>query len=415
MIHVTNDDPNIDLVPADATDAAEGAALMSESLHESSSKPNNATLGSLDLNASLAVAGGGPILGDLVTAQALIMVVDDEPTILEVVRIYLEDAGYKGIITTTDSANAVNMAKTLRPDLMLLDLMMPRTTGFDILRVLRELPDMRFLPVVVLTSSTDPNAKLQALELGANDLLAKPVDPSELLLRLRNTLTAKAYQDRLAYLDHVTGIANRRLFLERLNTALHHARVTGEPMAVIQVGLDRFSHVNDAYGYGSGDEVLRLTAARLQGALRCSSLPVMRASGTGDLLARTGGDEFIVLLPNICSVAEVQSIAERLKASVSAPLPQVGAELVMTATVGVARVPEDGTEPDGLLARAGQAVSFGKKRGGDSVVFYADEIESWARERLELERDLRIALERGEVQLALSAQDLHEVQARLRR
>ena len=157
------------------------------------------------------------------SSQSTIMLVDDEPIILETLQMFLEDAGYHNFITTTEPKKALNMVVLKKPDIVLLDVMMPEVTGLDILQQMRSKEALKHIPAIILTSATDPDTKLQALELGATDFLAKPVDPSELALRLRNTLAAKAYQDRLLYYDAVTELPNRRHFLDRLKRMLARA------------------------------------------------------------------------------------------------------------------------------------------------------------------------------------------------
>ena len=131
------------------------------------------------------------------TLAARVMLLDDDPIVIDVLKVYLEDAGYTDILETTDASRAVDMLRAARPDLLITDLMMPEVDGFEILRQLRADPHLSPIPVIVLTSSTESNDKLRALELGATDFLAKPVDPSELVLRLHNNLTVKAYQDQI--------------------------------------------------------------------------------------------------------------------------------------------------------------------------------------------------------------------------
>ena len=130
-------------------------------------------------------------------SDAVIMLVDDEPTTLDVVQILLEDAGYSQFVTTSDSTSAMELLEQSRPDLVLLDLNMPNVDGFDILATIRMDRSLARIPVVILTSSDDASTRLDALELGATDFLAKPVDASELVLRVRNNLAVKAYQDRI--------------------------------------------------------------------------------------------------------------------------------------------------------------------------------------------------------------------------
>jgi len=129
--------------------------------------------------------------------QASVMIVDDEPINIEVVQVYLEEAGYRNFITEPNSTRALDLLYEERPDVLLLDLMMPEVSGFDIMMAAQSCPELSRIPILVLTSSTDAETKLKALELGATDILSKPIDPSELTLRLKNTLSAKAYQNHL--------------------------------------------------------------------------------------------------------------------------------------------------------------------------------------------------------------------------
>ena len=131
------------------------------------------------------------------TVAARVMLLDDDPTIIEVLKNYLQEAGYTDIVATTDASRAVSLLQQAAPDLLITDLMMPEVDGFEILKKMRADHRLERIPIIVLTSSTNPEHKLHALELGATDFLSKPVDPSELVLRLRNNLMIKTYQDQL--------------------------------------------------------------------------------------------------------------------------------------------------------------------------------------------------------------------------
>ena len=131
-------------------------------------------------------------------ATAKIAIVDDEPINIKVVRKYLQVAGYQNFITTTDSTTAVALITTERPDVVLLDVMMPQVDGIDILRAIRGDPTLQHIPVLILTASTDAETKFKALEAGATDFLPKPVDSSDLVPRLRNALIVKAHHDHLS-------------------------------------------------------------------------------------------------------------------------------------------------------------------------------------------------------------------------
>ena len=129
---------------------------------------------------------------------ARIMIVDDEPLNIKVARKYLSIAGYQNFITTTDSPAALELIRRERPDVILLDVMMPQTSGLEILEAVRLDESLAHLPVLILTASTDAQTKQSALELGATDFLAKPVDPADLVPRVRNALLVKAHHDHLA-------------------------------------------------------------------------------------------------------------------------------------------------------------------------------------------------------------------------
>ncbi|HEX4053145.1 MAG TPA: HD domain-containing phosphohydrolase [Tepidisphaeraceae bacterium] len=129
---------------------------------------------------------------------AKILIVDDEPINIKVVRKHLQGAGYRNFVTTTDSTTAMDILRAEQPDAVLLDVMMPQVNGLQILEWIRGDRQFQHVPVLILTASSDSATKLSALELGATDFLAKPVDPNELVPRLRNVLIVKAHQDYLA-------------------------------------------------------------------------------------------------------------------------------------------------------------------------------------------------------------------------
>ncbi len=135
-------------------------------------------------------------------ASSKIMIVDDEPINVKVARKYLKLEGYEHFVTTTDSREAVAIVEKERPDVLLLDIMMPHVSGLDILAALRADKRWAHLPVVILTAATDLATKRRALELGASDFLAKPVDPTELIPRLYNVLTVKRHHDHMEQYAH---------------------------------------------------------------------------------------------------------------------------------------------------------------------------------------------------------------------
>lgn len=163
--------------------------------------------------------------------NAQIMIVDDEMINIEVVKAYLEEEGFTNFLTTTRSTLAIDMIRNDKPDIVLLDINMPQVSGLDILETMRNDNGLKLIPAIVLTASHDPQIKLNALRLGASDFLAKPVDPSELMLRLQNVLAVKAYQDHLAKyserLEEQVRLRTAELVLSR-QEAIHCLARAGE-------------------------------------------------------------------------------------------------------------------------------------------------------------------------------------------
>jgi diguanylate cyclase (GGDEF)-like protein len=331
---------------------------------------------------------------------AKIMLVDDEDLSIEMLQAFLEEVGYKNFVSTSRPSEAFDLLYNERPDVVLLDLVMPQLSGFEILARIQNDKILKRTPVIMLTAAADAATKLEALKLGAADFLAKPVDSSELVLRLRNTLSAKAYQDQLAYSDSLTGLPNRERFLDRLDWTIRFSRRYGTTGAVLQIGLDRFKQINDALGPGTGDRLLRAAAQRLDEALRDSDI-VTRAPDEGPhtLLSRMGGDEFTVLLPVIAKIADAGTVAQRILDIVAAPFNIGGHELFITCCIGIALFPVDGTARDPVLKSAGVAMRYAKRERRDSYRFFSKDLNARSLDRLSLETELRRAIERGELEL----------------
>ena len=131
------------------------------------------------------------------TKSAKIMIVDDEPLVIRVVRRFLTTEGYTNFLTITDPRKAFDLIKSERPDIVLVDIMMPHITGIELLRLRLKAKLMQHIPFIVLSANSEKNIKREALKLGATDFLAKPVDPVDLVLRVKNSLFVKKYQDDL--------------------------------------------------------------------------------------------------------------------------------------------------------------------------------------------------------------------------
>jgi len=196
----------------------------------------------------------------------------------------------------------------------------------------------------------------------------------------------------LANYDNLTGLPNRRLFTERFNLAIDTAHVRSERLATLFVDLDRFKQINDTQGHGAGDAVLCEVAERLN---RC----VRGGGDEGDVVARLGGDEFVVLLTQVGETQQAYKVAERILNALRKPFVINGHENFISASVGLARFPEDGLDSDTLLRNADAAMYSVKAQGRNDVRGYRPELNLADRQRWELERELHKALERQELEL----------------
>ncbi|HEV7359145.1 MAG TPA: EAL domain-containing protein [Steroidobacteraceae bacterium] len=202
--------------------------------------------------------------------------------------------------------------------------------------------------------------------------------------RDRSLANANLELKRQATHDALTGIANRVLFIERLN----HAVFDRQPFAVCVFDLDRFKIINDSLGHGAGDALLKHVSERL--------LSIVRAS---DIVARAGGDEFLLLLRNVSSAEEIEALIARWMAALSQPYLLTGLELHVSPSIGIARFPIDGTGAEELLARADEAMYFAKRSGRKTFRFFDASVMGFSRERLEIEGELRGALAQGQLAL----------------
>ncbi|UKS25727.1 EAL domain-containing protein [Paenibacillus sp. HWE-109] len=197
----------------------------------------------------------------------------------------------------------------------------------------------------------------------------------------------------LAYHDTLTGLPNRRLFDDRLERALLHAKRNEQLTAVMFLDMDRFKEVNDSLGHAYGDRLIRLAAERLLGCLRGS-----------DTVYRQGGDEFAILLESFAKPEDVRFVAARIQSALEEPFILGGKPVVITASMGIALYPLDGTVAEQLLEHADEAMYKAKKRGSNQFQFYASEIDAMVKSKAHLESELRQALEHEQFELLYQPQ-----------
>ncbi len=334
-------------------------------------------------------------------SSAKIMLVDDEPINTDVLQTYLEGEGYSNFVAISDSKQALSTMRSEKPDVVLLDLMMPEVSGFDILNAMRRDKSLQHIPVVILTSSDDADTKLTALQLGAMDFLAKPVDASELALRLRNTLAAKAYQHQLVNYDQLTGFPKFDAFLESTIADINSLDAQKGKGAALHIYLENLKSVNHSLGRDQGNRLLQAFARKVEACLR--SADVIRNALGSDIstsIARTGGDKFTVFLGHLENPQQAAVLARRLIIDTSEPFKLDGKLMFASTKIGIAIYPDDASNTHTLLTNAETAMSHAREHDrGEGYAFYSGSMNAESSRIMAIENGLRTAIEKNELRV----------------
>jgi diguanylate cyclase (GGDEF)-like protein len=319
-------------------------------------------------------------------SEGYIVVVDDSLTVRMMLKAHLEGAGYR-VDVFADGESACESLRTARPlpDLVLLDVIMPGMDGMAVLSFIKTTLGAGFVPVIFLTAQGEVRDRVQGLNLGADDYIAKPFEADELLARVRAHIRIKRLQDALAEhntalveanqekatllgaleaknaqlaemanTDPLTGVANRGYIEVCLANEVARATRFGTTLSVGMVDIDHFKRVNDSFGHPFGDRVIREVARVLSETVR-----------QVDMVGRYGGEEFLVVMPGT-GLDGAGVLAERIRAAVAALVHQPEAHSA-TLSVGVAQWERDAGTWEGLVSRADQALYQAKEEGRNRV------------------------------------------------
>jgi diguanylate cyclase (GGDEF)-like protein/PAS domain S-box-containing protein len=462
--------------------------------------------------------------------RQLVLIVDDEPIMRLLVRTTLEQAGFA--VEEADNGRAGLVAfERLRPDLVLLDVVMPILDGFEACAALRKLEGGEHAPVLMMTGLDDSDSINRAYQVGATDFITKPIAwpmlghrvryllrAQRTLLDLRESQTRLTNAQRIAQLGHwewdvatgqvqrsdavycivgrtpeemsaahksfidithpedrptvdealyaalyrhqpfnlhfrivrpdgtirivheqgevhydaagnpvrmqgttqditerkhaedqirqlalydsLTGLPNRRLFKEQLSHAVARAERSGQVLAMLSLGLDRFKRINDTLGHEVGDLLLKEAANRLTKSLRqTDSVTRSDLNSANHCIARQGGDEFTLLLIDLVQAQDAAKVARRILEALSQPFNLNGNEIVMSASIGIAVYPLDGVDADSLLKNADAAMHYAKDQHKTTYQYYNGKMNASALQKMALESSLHRALEREEFDL----------------
>jgi diguanylate cyclase (GGDEF)-like protein len=323
-------------------------------------------------------------------ANATLLLVDDDAMNRDALARRLARSGYK-VLTADSGVAALRMVREDRIDAVLLDVMMPGMSGLETLRHLRQLRSVADLPVIMVTAKDGSDDVVEALDLGANDYVTKPIDFAVALARIRAQVTTRRA-------DPLTGLPNRLLFMDRLERLLARGR-SGDStgFAVLFLDVDRFKGVNDSLGHIAGDDLLVEIAKRLESSLRASDT-VARFEGS-HTLARMGGDEFTILLDGIGDGDRALAIANRLRTAVAQPFQLQGREIVTSISIGVVVSADRYRRAEDMVRDADTAMYRAKELGKARCEIFDTSLLAAAEQRLGLEQDLRRALDRHELEV----------------
>jgi diguanylate cyclase (GGDEF)-like protein len=466
----------------------------------------------------------------LATAKPLILVVDDDLVIREYARSALVAAGM-AVECAPDGVAGLQAFESLRPDLVLMDVSMPRMDGFEACAEIRRLPGGEEVPVIIATGMEDHESMERAFIVGATDFITKPLAAPVLQNRVRFTLRAMqaitqlresqrqlgeaqelarlgswqlelesrqltissglrrvleleptapfaaiadfltrvhpadrelleksirnvearrsswnadhriltkrgaervvhttleyreplpgyagvivgTVQDvtlrkkteeeirQLAYFDILTGLPNRRLFVDRLARALESADRRRHKMALLFIDVDRFKRINDTLGHAAGDELLGQLTSRLIELVRIyDGVARPGESNPTDALSRLGGDEFTVFIGDLVDTADAARVARRILDSLREPIRLGEEDILVSASIGIAIYPDDADSAEALQKHADTAMYHAKRSGGGRYQFFSQEMSKAARRKLKLENWLRRDLEADRIEV----------------
>lgn len=297
------------------------------------------------------------ILKPTALGETKVLAVDDDPVILDHLQQLLPSYGLE-VTPLQDSREFWDTLEATAPDLLILDLEMPHFDGIELCRTVRQDPAWNAMPILFLSARKDPQSIQRIYQAGADDYISKPFSEAELITRIFNRLDRIQLLRSLAETDSLTGLTNRRRSIQDLNRYLRLSMRHHQSFCLALLDLDHFRRINDQYGYGVGDNVLRQLGQVLQQQFRGE-----------DIVARWGGEEFLIGLyasnkPD--GVKRIDQLLDTIRASLFPISGKV--QIRITASAGISTYPEDGTDLPTLCAASDQALHQAKLDGGDRII-----------------------------------------------
>lgn len=325
-----------------------------------------------DLRPQLRTSGMG--------VRPTILIVEDQEIDALVLREMVRDLG--DVYLASDGPSALALANQHKPDLVLLDIELDGMSGFTVCKAFKADPKLCDTAIIFVTAHVQVDNELRALETGGIGFIHKPLNAQVARAHIKVHLALHEAAKRLANHDALTGLPNRALLQDRTEQALQKARRNNTRVAMLLLDLDNFKLLNDSLGHSVGDALLKDVADRLE-----------EVSRSLDTVSRQGGDEFVVLLPEISSFDAVGDFAERLLVAINSPFSIQGSRYYLSVSIGISLYPDDAHDAESLYRHADAAMYQAKVDGRNRYRFFSADIEQSTRGRHLLEQHMRSALD----------------------
>jgi predicted signal transduction protein with EAL and GGDEF domain len=338
-----------------------------------------------------------------------ILLADDDLVSRRLLQRTLERSGFDAVCVQDGDRALECLLGEEGPRMAILDWVMPGKDGPSVCRGVRAGVNNPYVYLILLTSRESSGDIVMGLEAGADDYLTKPCNPEELKARIRAGQRILQLQDKLiddAYRDPLTGLPNRAYFVKRLTESVRKTKERESyHFAVLFIDIDRFKSINDSLGHAMGDELMRGVAQRLLQAVRTEASPSeengqrRRTHGSSDVVARIGGDEFVILLDDFADVKDGIRVAERIQRVLGGAFTLGGHDVLITASIGISTSSERAKDASEILRGADMAMYRAKMMGKARYEVNDPAGQRAEEELLLLEQDLRCAVDNGQLQL----------------
>jgi len=350
-------------------------------------------------------------------SKPTILVVDDMPGSIEILNQILADE-YRVLFALNGEAG-LEITRTQKPELILLDVSMPGMDGYQVCHELKSDPETRDIPIIFVTAKDQDEDQEMGFKIGAADYLTKPVRPATVKVRVKNQLQIRHSEELIlhqALYDGLTHLPNRSLSVDRLRYSIAQDCRNQLKTALLFIDLDKFKEINDTLGHDAGDQLLKASALRFKQCLdkfkeindtlghdagdqllKASALRFKQCVRKIDTVGRLGGDEFVVILPGLEQVEDAKKVAENIIRVFSNPFTLSGMEVVVTVSIGIAFSPDDSDDYKKLLANADTAMYQSKEAGRNNYHLFNQKMNHNIKRRMEMEYHLRHALKLGEL------------------